>query len=113
MGGPVKTATRMIAKLEEYIQDEKPFPRAACVIDVLRLTISFDTGDQVLGAFKLLEENDGKGAYKMVRYKNKYRKDSRGAAFRNLMVNLQFEPVIDGVTYPIICEIQLTTVKSV
>ena len=57
--GPVKGLPRMNEKLAEYVEEGKPFPRAACVIDVLRNSVAFDSAAQILEAFKLLETHEG------------------------------------------------------
>merc|ERR1712241_730577 len=51
--GPVKSMTRMVSKLNEYVDEYtnddgttnqgKRFPRAACIIDVVRLSVAFDS----------------------------------------------------------------------
>ena len=71
--GPVKGLPRMNEKLAEYVEEGKPFPRAACVIDVLRNSVAFDTAGQILAAFDALESHEG---LQLVRYKNKYHVDS-------------------------------------
>ena len=108
----------MNEKLAEYVEEGKPFPRAACVIDVLRNSVALSSADQILAAFRVLEAHEG---LQLVRYKNKYHKDSKWQGkpppFRNLMVNVLF-------TYPpgesdpdkrftIVGELQLTTIASV
>merc|ERR1712062_887139 len=110
--GPVKTAGRMIEKLKEYVNEGKEFPRAPCIIDILRLSVAFDSGDQIFAAWELLEKNNGNG-YKLVRYKNKYSKKFKKMPFRNLMINVQIEHTTNGHTFPIIAELQLTTLKSI
>ena len=67
--GPVKGLPRMNEKLAEYVGDHKEalaagkgdngkqFPRAACVIDVLRNSVAFDTAGQILAAFDALESH--------------------------------------------------------
>ena len=90
--GPVKGLPRMNEKLAEYVEEGKPFPRAACVIDVLRNSVAFDSAGQILAAFKLLEAHEG---LQLVRYKNKYHADSlwNGAPppFRAYLVSLVSE----------------------
>ena len=49
----------MNEKLAEYVEEGKPFPRAACVIDVLRNSVAFDTAGQILAAFDALESHEG------------------------------------------------------
>ena len=56
--GPVKGLPRMNEKLAEYVEEGKPFPRAACVIDVLRNSVAFDTAGQILAAFDALESHE-------------------------------------------------------
>ena len=77
----------MNEKLAEYVGDHKEalaesggedgggkhFPRAACVIDVLRNSVAFDTAKQILDAFKILADHD---SLQLVRYKNKYHEQS-------------------------------------
>ena len=53
--------------------DGKQFPRAACVIDVLRNSVVFDTAGQILAAFDALTQHEG---LQLVRYKNKYHEES-------------------------------------
>ena len=51
----------MNEKLAEYddVEEGKPFPRAACVIDVLRNSVAFDNAQQILSAFDALSRHDG------------------------------------------------------
>ena len=122
----------MNEKLAEYVGDHKKaleksngedddgkqFPRAACVIDVLRNSVAFDTAGQILAAFDALTQHEG---LQLVRYKNKYHADSlwNGAPppFRNLMVNVLFTyppgEADPAKRFPIVGELQLTTLASV
>ena len=45
--------------LWEYVEEGKPFPRAACVIDVLRNSVAFDSAGQILAAFDALTQHEG------------------------------------------------------
>ena len=36
---------------------KQQFPRAACLIDVIRLTLGVNTGDQILTAFEALQRH--------------------------------------------------------
>lgn len=109
--GPVKSTGRMTDKLNEYVTEGKQFPRAACMIDPVRLSVAFDSADQILAAFKLLDKQDD---FRIVRYKNKYRKDTP-MPFRNLMVNVQMDFKPDGGdhVFQMIGELQLTTLPSI
>merc|ERR1712096_83423 len=80
-------------------------------IDVVRLTVAFDTADQIMVAHKILQEQKG---FKIVRYKNKFRKDTP-QSFRNLMVNVEmpFSPDGGKSQFKIIGELQLTTLEWV
>ena len=80
------------------VDETKRFPRAACVIDILRASVAFDSADQILEAFRILKRESGVvtkvGAtqlmFAIVRYKNKYRANTP-MPFRNLMVNVQVD----------------------
>ena len=80
------------------------------MIDVLRNSVAFSSADQIMAAFRALEAHEG---LQLVRYKNKYHKDSKWQGkpppFRNLMVNVMFTYK----DFPIVGELQLTTIESV
>ena len=51
---------KLIATCNDTELDQsKRFPRAACLIDVLRCTLAVDTADQVLEAFVELQKQEG------------------------------------------------------
>ena len=93
----------------------KQFPRAACMIDILRNSLAFTSAGQILAAFRLLERQEG---FQLVRYKNKFRVDTK-MPFRNLMVNVLFHHTPEGARaeaaepFSIVGELQLTTVDYV
>ena len=93
----------------------KQFPRAACMIDILRNSLAFTSAGQILAAFRLLERQEG---FQLVRYKNKFRVDTK-MPFRNLMVNVLFHYTPEGTDatasepFSIVGELQLTTVGYV
>ena len=66
----MKRTGRMDDKLVEYIdehkeadtdkkREDKRFPRAACVIDIVRASGNFETADQLMQAFDILEKSNG------------------------------------------------------
>ena len=93
----------------------KQFPRAACMIDILRNSLAFTSAEQILAAFRLLEQQEG---FQLVRYKNKFRVDTK-MPFRNLMVNVLFHHTPEGTDskasepFSIVGELQLTTTDYV
>ena len=99
----------VVRKVQAELAKQR-FPRAACLIDVLRLTLAVNTADQILAAFEALEDHARTNAnfFRLMRYKNKYHEDEH-VSFRNLMVNVLFQHK----GFWIAGELQLTTVDAV
>lgn len=106
----VKSQERMCTKIHEYMTENKPFPRAACIQDLVRLSVAFDNARHIMEAFEILKNEEG---FELVRHKNKYHPDL-DMIFRNLMVNVIVTVSPDGKNqFPVIGELQLTTIDSV